>query len=156
MKFGADSAAVVPPCVVWEAKCVSGQFQMHIVQVAQFWAVILLALRCFGKLVGKNSHLKTHSGEKSNNCNGCDFAKFASSQASNFWTSWAILICRVRSPLPPKGLPTSHSTFSLSSLTENNHSLKLKGLKPQKERIHIRVVQTDLHAAPIQVLEYQM
>ena len=51
MKFEAVSAAVVPPCVVWEAKCVSGQFQMHIVQVAQFWAVILLALRCFGKLV---------------------------------------------------------------------------------------------------------
>ena len=91
MKFGADSAAAVPPHVVW-AKCVSGQFQMHIVQVAQFWAVILLALRCFGKLVGKSSHLKTHSGEKSNNCNGCDFAKFASSQASNVWKSWAILI----------------------------------------------------------------
>ena len=49
MKFGAVSAALVPPRVVWEAKCV--QFQMHIVQVAQFWAVILLALRCFGKLV---------------------------------------------------------------------------------------------------------
>ena len=36
MKSEMVSAAVVTPFVVWEAKCISGQFQMHIVLVAQF------------------------------------------------------------------------------------------------------------------------
>ena len=93
-------------------------------------AATTLMLR--GRMPTSVSHLKTHSREKSNQCNQCVFASFqprnSRTQLDNFYTQGQ------KPPFTLFAFLHHIPLLSLSSPTENNHSLKLKALKAPKRK----------------------